>query len=163
MNEKKKINIFRKDFVMRFLRLSGSRYVICGGITTLVNYVIYAAFLAMYMTGLSGIPLLHLADSKVYLLANALAWVGAVIAAYIMNRKWVFQSENRVVKEFLSFVAMRFLTLLAESVLLWLLVDCMKVHPMGSKILVSVVTVAANYVLCKFKIFVTKKEEYCNV
>lgn len=113
-------------------------YVVSGGITTLVNYVIYTALLFMHVA---------------YLPANGISWVGAVLAAYAMNRKWVFHSHNRVVKEFFSFVAMRFLTLVVESALLWLFVEQIRISPLPAKVVVSVVTVLANYVLCKYKIF----------
>ena len=76
-----------------------------------------------------------------------------MLAAYAMNRKWVFHSHNRVVKEFFSFVAMRFLTLVVESALLWLFVEQIRISPLPAKVVVSVVTVLANYVLCKYKIF----------
>lgn len=119
-------------------------YVISGGITTLVNYVIYTALLIVHVP---------------YLPANGISWVGAVLAAYAMNRKWVFHSRNQVVKEFFSFVAMRFLTLAVESVLLWLFVEQIKIAPLPAKVVVSVVTVLANYVLCKYKIF---RKEVCH-
>lgn len=138
MNEKKKRYLLTGGRIAGLLQLSQSRYVICGGITTLVNYMIYAVFLKIHMP---------------YLFGNAIAWAGAVIAAYSMNRRWVFQSRNGIMKEFISFLAMRFLTLLAETVLLWIFVDYLGTNEVVSKVVVSVVTVAANYVLCRFKIF----------
>lgn len=124
--------------VLRICRLTCTRYVVCGGITTLVNYVIYTLLLAAHMS---------------YLPANGIAWGGAVLAAYAMNRRWVFHSQNRMLREFLGFAGMRFLTLLAESVLLWLAVELIGISPLPAKVAVSVVTVLANYVLCKYKIF----------
>lgn len=119
-------------------------YVISGGITTLVNYVIYMVLLAVHVP---------------YLPANGISWAGAVMAAYVMNRKWVFHSGNQVIKEFISFVAMRFLTLAAESALLWLSVEQIGMPPLPAKVAVSVVTVLANYVLCRYKIF---RKEICH-
>lgn len=113
-------------------------YIVSGGITTLVNYLIYTILLAVHIS---------------YLPANGIAWVGAVIAAYIMNRRWVFHSQNHVWKEFTAFAAMRFLTLVVESVLLWLAVEQLGILPLLSKVAVSVVTVLTNYVLCKYGIF----------
>ncbi len=130
--------------LMRVCRLTCTRYVVSGGITTLVNYVIYMALLAVHMP---------------YLPANGIAWAGAALAAYGMNRRWVFHSRNGVAREFLSFVSMRFLTLGAESVLLWLAVERIGISPVPAKIAVSVVTVLANYVLCKYKIF---RKEICH-
>ena len=116
-------------------------YLISGGITTGVNYLLYAGLLALH------IP---------YLAANSIAWTGAVLTAYILNRRCVFHSHQPVAGELLSFAAMRFITLLIENILLWLLVSRMHAAAFPAKILVSAVTVIENYVLCKFGIF--KKE-----
>lgn len=116
-------------------------YIISGGVTTAVNYVLYAAFLALHLD---------------YLVANGLAWCGAVVAAYWMNRKWVFRSENAVGREFFSFAAARLLTLAVESACLWIAIDCLHILPIPAKLLVSVVTVVGNYVLCKYKIFASE-------
>ena len=113
-------------------------YLISGGVTTLVNYLIYAALLMMDLP---------------YLWANGISWCGAVLAAYVMNRRWVFHSGNSVGREMFSFIGLRFLTLLSESALLWLMVEKLRVPAFGAKIVVSIVTVLANYLLCKFKIF----------
>lgn len=113
-------------------------YLLTGGATTLVNYVVY-------------LSLLHFKVG--YLAANTIAWVFAVAFAYITNRTFVFHSENQIGKELVSFVSMRFLTLLMENMLLALLIQHLKFHPALSKIAVSFTTVIANYVICKCQIF----------
>lgn len=116
-------------------------YLISGGVTTGVNYLLYAGLLALH------IP---------YLAANSAAWAGAVLTAYALNRQWVFHSKKLIASELSSFAALRFLTLLVENMLLWLLISRMGTAAFPAKIIVSVVTVVGNYVLCKFGIF--KKE-----
>lgn len=113
-------------------------YILAGGITTAVNYILYGGLLEL---------------SCPYLVANGLAWIGAVLAAYGMNRGFVFRSHNQIGKEFAEFVSLRLLTLAAETVLLWLFVDQLHIHPIAAKLLVSIVTVLGNYGLCKYKIF----------
>lgn len=113
-------------------------YAAAGVVTTAVNYVIYA---------------LLLAGNCPYLAANCLAWTGAVLAAYVMNRSWVFHSDGRVGKELFQFILLRLVTLTAETLLLYMAVDCIRIHPVPAKLLVSVVTVLANYSLCKYGIF----------
>ena len=78
-------------------------YIITGGITTGVNYMLYGLFLFFHVP---------------YIASNSIAWTGAVIAAYVLNRKWVFRSNRRIPEEFFSFAALRFITLLVENVLL---------------------------------------------
>ena len=113
-------------------------YLISGGVTTGVNYLLYAGLLALH------IP---------YLAANSAAWAGAVLTAYALNRQWVFHSKKHIASELSSFAALRFLTLLVENMLLWLLISRMDTAAFPAKLIVSVVTVVGNYVLCKFGIF----------
>lgn len=113
-------------------------YGIGGVLTTLVNYVIYF--------GLERLAV-H------YLLANTLAWAGAVVFSYWVNRKVVFGSGGSWKREFLDFTGLRLLTLGAENLLLYLAVEQLGLRTAVSKILVSVVTVLANYVICKKHIF----------
>lgn len=113
-------------------------YGINGVCTTGVNYLVYFALIHLHLN---------------YLLANTLAWVAAVLFAYITNRKLVFHSDRSVLKELTSFVALRLATLLAENALLFVLIQLAGVSQLWSKLLVSVVTVLANYVLCRSKIF----------
>lgn len=120
-------------------------YLISGGITTGVNYFLYAALLYLHLP---------------WLAANSAAWAGAVLTAYLLNRRWVFHSGNHVKKELASFVGVRFLTLLAENALLWLSIDILDAAPVPAKLSVSIVTVLGNYILCKYRIF--KKEAACH-
>ena len=76
-------------------------YIIIGGATTLINYFVY---------------LLSLQSGIKYLTSNTIAWVFAVSFAYITNRTFVFHSKNQIGKEFVSFVSLRFLTLLYNFV-----------------------------------------------
>lgn len=120
-------------------------YLISGGITTGVNYLLYAWLLFLALP---------------WLASNSIAWAGAVLTAYLLNRCWVFHSGNRIMAELASFVGARFLTLLAENALLWLFIDSLCVSPFPAKLFVSVVTVIGNYILCKYGIF--KKEVSCH-
>ena len=120
-------------------------YLVSGGITTGVNYCLYTALLYLNLPWLS---------------SNSIAWAGAVLAAYLLNRRWVFHSENSVRTEMASFVGARFLTLLTENALLWLSIDTLGIAPVPAKLLVSIVTVMGNYILCKYGIY--KKEVSCH-
>lgn len=118
-------------------------YGIGGVLTTLVNYLIYF-----------GLGFLRVD----YLWANTLAWAGAVLFAFFINRKWVFASGGNWKKEFIAFTGMRFITLGVENLLLYLLVEQLSVPSGVSKILVSVVTVLANYVICQKHIFIKSEK-----
>ncbi len=114
------------------------RYVMTGGMTTAINYIIYL-----------GLSLLAVN----YLIANSIAWLGAVIFAYFANREVVFRSSGNKKQEFVQFFALRLGTLGLENLLLFLLVDCAGAGSFYSKITVSVITVVLNYFACKYRIF----------
>ena len=112
-------------------------YVFVGGMTTLVNYVVYFILLKIHS---------H------WLIANSISWIFAVLFAYYTNKRYVFKSTNNIKKEFM--------TLLIENICLYLLIDLLNLQPMISKVCVSFITILSNYILCKFKIF--KEEGVCH-
>ncbi len=136
------MNMIEKFFTSKLWELFC--YLINGVATTIVNYTIY-------------LSLLH--ANVNYLTANCAAWVCAVLFAYISNRLFVFHSDNQIGAELVSFVSLRFLTLLLENALLVTLIQWLSLTPGISKILVSFVTVIGNYFFCKSQIFVKKKGE----
>lgn len=114
-------------------------YVIVGGLTTLVNFIVF---------------FICTSASMYWFFANVISWVFAVLFAYITNRKFVFKSsDNDTKKEFLQFVGLRLVTLVIESALLFVCIQLMAMNENISKIIVSFVTVIGNYVFCKFLIF----------
>ena len=123
----------RKQFIL---------YVIVGGCTTLVNYIVYYVLIKTHQG---------------WLLANTIAWANAVLFAFYTNRKVVFQSKQNVKWEALQFFAMRLATLLIENTLLFIAIQLFGLHVYLSKIVVSFLTVITNYGLCKCKIFNQKE------
>ncbi len=129
-------------------------YLFFGGVTTLVNI---AAFALLKRLGLStGV-------------ANAVAWVLAVLTAYVTNRRWVFASRSRgaaALKEFASFVACRAGTGVLDEAIVVLGVDRlgpMLVAPerqalwaLGVKVFSNVLVILLNYVFSKLFIFKRK-------
>lgn len=115
-------------------------YIIVGGCTTLVNFVIYAILLKMSDHG--------------WLMANVVSWLGAVMFAFFANRHFVFKSINEAGQEAYQFFVLRLVTLVVENILLFIAIQLLGSDEMIAKIVVSVVTVIANYGFCKFKIFV---------
>jgi len=127
------------------------RYIIVGGLTTGLNY---AAYVLLFLL-LQGVP----GD---YQIANAIAFVIAVIFAYFANKKAVFHTETRdardAAREAGSFFLMRLLSYGMEAGLLELLVKGWGVHELIAKIPVGVLVVLLNYVFSKLFIFRKPKE-----
>lgn len=119
-------------------------YLVFGGLTTLVNYLVYALAFEIFPTAATALP-------------NLLAWVVAVLFAYVTNRTLVFGSKVRGVsarlRELLSFAGARVATLLLETAILYVAVDRMRFPNLLVKLLANVLVVVLNYLLSKFWIF----------
>ena len=118
-------------------------YLVFGVLTTVVNYVIY---LPVYnILGLSAA------------LSNAIAWVGAVVFAYLTNKPFVFKSHDwsmkTVVPELTKFVGCRVASGAAETVILLLTVDMLHWNGNLWKFLTSVLVVILNYIASKLLVF----------
>ena len=127
----------------------GIAYLIFGVLTTLVDYVISNAL--FYIAGMPSIP------------AQTIAWVAAVLFAFVTNKWWVFNSHtlvpSEVWKEFVSFVVCRIATFLFNLAALFVMVDLMKMEFFICKLLISVVVVVLNYVFSKILIFAKKDKK----
>ena len=116
-------------------------YLFFGGVTTLVNIVVLEVFARL------GCPTW---------LANAIAWVVAVLVAYFTNRKWVFESRShgtQALREFGSFVACRVGTGVMDEIIMVVGVDLLHLWRPGVKIFSNVLVVILNYVFSKLIIF----------
>ncbi len=117
-------------------------YLFFGGLTTLVNWCTYAL-----LTGFG--------ESFNKSLANAIAWLAAVLFAFFTNKFFVFRHESgeHIFREFLTFFGARVLSGLLEIGGFSLFVDLLHCNDWLVKIAISVFVVIANYVLSKFLIF----------
>ena len=120
----------------KFLSQEIVRYLICGVITTIVNYVVY------------------------YLLreyANVIAFCVAVTQAFFTNKFLVYRQYccklSLIAKEFTSFVSLRIVSMLMETFLLFVFVTYMHWWEYGVKFFVSFLVVILNYVFGKFVTF----------
>ena len=122
-------------------------YLVFGVLTTVVNIVAY--WLCAHPLGLGTLP------------SSVLAWLAAVLFAYVTNRKWVFHSQavtrQEITREMLSFFACRLATGVVDWVMMFVCVDLLRFNDMVMKILANVVVVILNYVASKLIIFAKKK------
>lgn len=124
-------------------------YVICGVATTLVNQISYM-ILNYYID---------------YRIAASVAWVLAVLFAYIVNKLFVFESKSWkkdvVFHEFPSFIACRFLSFFFDMGFLMFAVMCLAMNENWAKLVSNVFVIIANYFASKLIIF-RKKEPDSN-
>ncbi len=131
-------------------------YIVYGLITTAVNYGVYA--LCLYLLPLAhGIP-----EKMVASISNIIAWILAVLVAYITNKLWVFKSRSWkikiVLKELGEFVLGRVLTGILETAAIAFFVDYLGLNKFVWKIITSIVVVILNYIISKLIVFRKKKK-----
>ena len=121
-------------------------YLIFGILTVIINISSY-----IFITRILKLEILT---------SNIIAWIIAVIFAYITNKLYVFQSKTRtnkeLIKEFSSFVSCRVLSLLLEIILMYIMINIMFINDFIVKIFTNIIVIVLNYILSKIIIFKKK-------
>lgn len=130
----------RYKFANRKNVLELIRYGFWGGVTSLLNLVLFFLFVHM------GIP---------YLISNISTYWIAVIVSYFFNKKFVFKrdEEKKNCKELIKYFLVRILSVLADSSLLWISVDIFMFNIMISKSAISIFIIMLTYFLNKLFVF----------
>lgn len=137
-----------KKWILKFYENDVIRYIFWGGCTTLVN------LLSFYIMRAMGIPLMS---------ANIISIILAILFAYVVNSKYVFQDKCETLKDhvqpFCKFVSARLITMVIEVGGVWLLVSVMGLNDMIGKFLTQFIVLILNYVFSKFFVFTTGKSK----
>lgn len=122
------------------------RYIFFGGLTTLVNLVMY--YLLSRCIGIN------------ITVSNTLSVIVAVLFAFIVNSKFVFQSKAKGLKahfkELMKFVGARLSTMVIEVGGVWLLVEVLSMNDLFVKFIIQFIVMALNYIFSKFLVFTRK-------
>ena len=127
-------------------------YLVFGVLTTVVNIVAYFLldFNRLFNTVIN----------------TSIAWVVAVIFAYVTNKKWVFDSKvegfKDNFKEMMSFFGCRIATGLMDVGIMFVFVDILRYDDMIIKIASNVLVVILNYVGSKLLVFRNKDTGSCD-
>lgn len=123
-------------------------YLIFGGLTTIINWLVYVLLVTVGQ------------DIEV---TNVIAWLVAVLFAYVTNRAFVFQckatNKKEVFKEFVRFFGSRVATGIVEIVgfpvlyRIGLNQELLGIDGFLAKITVSVAVIILNYVCSKVIVF----------
>ncbi|QBO35583.1 GtrA family protein [Periweissella cryptocerci] len=118
-------------------------YLFFGGVTTIINIGVFAAIT-------KGI-------GWNYQLANFIAWIAAVLVAYLTNRVWVFGSRVHgfaaITKELGSFFFFRILTYVMEVGILFVGISMLHGNEIVWKVIDNIFVILINYVFSKLIIF----------
>lgn len=142
-------------------------YLIFGVLTTVVDFAVYTPLTALLGADykLFGIPW--------YLITSVIAWIAAVLFAYITNKLWVFEKKDTslraLARELPAFAGGRVLTLLIQLFLMWLMIDLTHLDKtalltfgagligqngdFAVKAIVAVIVVILNYIISKLLVF----------
>ena len=122
-------------------------YGIFGVLTTVVNIVTY--WVAAHPLGLS------------VMVSTVIAWIAAVLFAYVTNRKWVFHSQaegtKEIVQEIVSFFTCRLATGVVDWTCMFIFVDLLHFNDVIIKAAANVLVIILNYVASKLVIFKKRK------
>ena len=118
-------------------------YLFFGVLTTVINYLVY---LPIYnLLGLSAA------------ISNGIAWAVAVAFAYLTNKPFVFKSNDwsreTVIPELTKFVGCGVASGLAETLILFLVVDLLGWNGNIWKLVTNVLVVIMNYFGSKLVVF----------
>lgn len=121
-------------------------YIFVGGLTTVVNLVIYYA-------------LVNAADIDPYT-STAIAWFFAMIFAFFINKIWVFKDKSwkfgHAMYQFWTFAAARLISFGMEELLMFVGIELCHINENVVKIPIQVLVVLVNYVASKLVIFKKK-------
>lgn len=152
----KKKRIISKDEVMHIMNVYKLKekyfkeeiiekisYLFFGGATTVVNIASYWA-----LTVFLGFN---------YIFASIIAWIVSVAFAFITNKLYVFKSKKSdfksIIKEILSFLTFRVLTLGLDLGTMFLMVQVIKTNDIFAKVIANVLVIVVNYFASKLIIF----------
>ena len=115
-------------------------YVICGVLTTVVNYVVY--FIVPLGT-----------EGTEVVIKTGIAWVAAVLFAFVVNKVFVFDSPSwdskTVLRELVPFIVARLLSLGFDALFMYVTVGLLNFNEPLFKIISNVFVMIANYFASK--------------
>ena len=118
-------------------------YLIFGGLTFLVNMITYVLFTRVVKADV--------------LVSNCIAWIVAVLFAYITNKFFVFESKETdfkyILKEFRAFVGCRLFSGVVELGIIFVMATLMGINDLFVKIVTNIVVIVLNFIFSKLIIF----------
>ncbi|MEE0424907.1 MAG: GtrA family protein [Blautia sp.] len=136
-----------KELIKKLYKNDVVRYVFFGGCTTMVNLV------SFYILRKAGTELNT---------ANLISIILAILFAYVVNSKYVFQDKCETLKDHIKplgkFIGARLATMVIEVGGVWLLVEQLHMNDMLGKFATQFVVLVLNYIFSKFLVFTTGKK-----
>lgn len=119
-------------------------YLVFGGLTTIVSLGVYYILTNTILNPYNNIELQ---------ISNIVSWIISVTFAYITNKKYVFKSKDRKIKEMISFYTSRLVTLFIDMIIMFIFVSILNFDDTIIKIISQIIIIILNYILSKFLVF----------
>ena len=127
----------------------GMRYLIFGALTTIINILTYAIFASFILKDLP-------TDELRVNISEIIAFIVALIFAYVTNKIYVFNSKTKnikqLVKEITSFTSCRIITEII-SILMMNMAIWFSINDIFMKVVANIVVIILNFVFSKIIIF----------
>ncbi len=118
------------------------RFLIIGGISTIINYLIFFALFKFLVIN--------------YLSAAVMGYVVGLMFGYIFNTMWTFEStKHKKTHEFAKYLLVYICSLILSMILLQILVESLHLTAIIANIFAIILSTSTNFIGCK--IFVFKK------
>lgn len=130
-------------------------YLVMGGLATVVNLGVKYALL---------FTILNAENPTQLQISVIISWIAACLFAYFTNRIIVFKSKSKsIIKEFLSFISARILTLGMEMLIMFIFVTALRLNSklwvVIWSVVAQIVVIVANYFFSKLFIFKNDKNK----
>lgn len=132
----------------------GMRYLVFGALSTAVNILTYAICAVLILKGIEN-------ETLRVNISEIIAFIVALIFAYITNKLYVFKSKSKdmkdLIREMMSFTGCRIFTEVV-SILMMNLAVILSINDIIMKVVANVVVIILNFVFSKILIFKKKKD-----
>lgn len=130
----------RGGLISRVLADQRVRFLAVGGVNTVLGYAIYAA-LAQWV--FVDVPF-------GYLIALVISYAISISVAFVLYRRFVFVVRGNVLVDFIRFLGVYAVSILANAAALPVLVEVLGLHPLLAQAIVLIVTTLISFVGHKY-------------
>lgn len=134
--------------IYNIINSEGFRYIIVGGLTTLVNLIVYQLLYDFFGVDVT--------------ISNIISVSVSILFAYIANKIVVFKSKTNsileLLQEMIKFCGARVSTMIIEVGGVYLMYNILNIHPMIAKVVTQFIVITGNYFISKLFVFKNREK-----
>ena len=128
----------------------------------IINYLIFGALGTL--VSIASYEICRLLGLEI-VVSNIISWIITVLFVYVTNKIFVFKSKSeskgQLIKELISFIVARIVTLIIETLILYFGTYILKINDLIVKIVAQIIIIILNYIFSKLIIFKKDKKINC--